>query len=67
MGYALLMLKALIFELRNATALPIYVHVDNKNKASLGLHKKLGFKKYFDYARLVDGTVTSQFCTMKYE
>ena len=66
-GYATLMLRSLILELRGNFSGAIYVHVANKNKASFALHSKLGFQPCLDYARLVDGTISRSYCTMKYE
>lgn len=42
-----------------------YAHVDERNKASLALHKQLGFHILLDYAVYVDGSVHSDSYTLK--
>ena len=42
-----------------------YAHVDKRNKASLAIHKKLGFTVISDHAVHVDGSVFSNSYTMK--
>ena len=66
-GYAASLLKEVIALAREQARLPIYVHIHNKNEPSITLHKQLGFCLDADYARLVDGTVSRSYCTMKFE
>ncbi len=42
-----------------------YVHIAKGNMSSIALHKKAGFFVISDTARLVDGTVSQNFLTMK--
>ena len=42
-----------------------YSHVDKRNKPSLQLHRKVGFKSFLDYAIHVDGSVYSGSVTLK--
>ena len=43
---------------------PVYVHVHKKNPASLAVHKKCGFEVISDYGKLLDGTVSREYCTL---
>lgn len=59
-GYAAKLMQAvLLCETRR-----IYSHVGKKNTASLRVHKKCGFVEIFDYARYIDGTVSSHAVTL---
>ena len=42
-----------------------YAHVDKRNKASLAIHKKLGFSVICDHAVHVDGSVFSNSYTLR--
>ena len=42
-----------------------YAHVDRRNRASLELHRKLGFAVYLDYAVHVDGSVYANSYTLR--
>lgn len=44
----------------------VYSHIAKRNKPSIALHKCCGFKVFWDSATLIDGTVSSQYCTMVY-
>lgn len=66
-GYASLLLSAVIAREKEVGRVPAYVHVHKHNKASIALHTELGFRVIADVARLVDGTVSTSFYTMKYE
>ncbi len=49
---------------------PVYSHIAHKNRASIGVHRKSGFVKISDHARLLDGTVSAQvgtYCYMRQE
>lgn len=41
----------------------VYSHIRHNNRASIALHIRAGFCKISDTARLLDGTVTSQYGT----
>lgn len=43
----------------------VYSHVMKTNKASLRVHQKNGFERVADFARLLDGTVTNQYFTLR--
>ena len=60
-GYA----SRLVNELLSDVCRPVYVHVEKKNRASLGFHEKLGFRVFKDLAVYVDGSVYHSSCTMK--
>ncbi len=59
-GYATMLMRAMldIFPER------IYSHVQMKNTASLALHQNVGFKILYDYAHLLDGTVSRNYYTL---
>ena len=38
----------------------IYSHIDNRNRASLAVHKACGFEKILDYAAYLDGSVSTR-------
>lgn len=44
----------------------IYSHVGKWNEASLGAHKKCGFRRILSYAAYIDGSVNNRSCTMVY-
>lgn len=60
-GYGTRLVEA---ALKTLPPLPVYAHVHRKNAASLALHRKCGFLKVRDSARLVDGTVTAAMVTL---
>jgi len=64
-GYALMMQVLEYLRVRGYTS--VYSHIAKKNKASLALHSKCGFQLISDSARLIDGTVTQNSCTMYME
>lgn len=66
-GYATMLIAEILTRLSKQDALPVYVHIHNKNRASFSLHKRLGFHIVSDFAKLVDGTISRSYCTMKYE
>lgn len=65
-GYAYQLLTNLLDFLHTTNCDAIYSHVEKKNKASLLLHKKCGFKMIADCATYLDGTVTQYSYTMCY-
>ena len=66
-GYALALLQELLALLKTENKLPAYVHIHKHNSASVALHIGLGFCIVKESAQLVDGTVSSDYYTMKYE
>lgn len=60
-GYATLLLRTAVEELSGS----VYSHIACNNIASIRVHSLCGFKKICDYARLLDGTVSSRYITMK--
>ena len=60
-GYACSLLRAVIEDKPGV----YYAHVDKRNKASLQLHKSLGFRVYLDHAVFVDGSVYTNCFTLK--
>ena len=61
-GYALLM--DILEFLRTTNCRAVYSHIEKRNKASLNLHKKCGFKEISDFATYLDGTVTQNSATL---
>ena len=44
----------------------IYSHVSKRNKASLAIHEKCGFRQILDYARYIDGSGAHSAITLCY-
>lgn len=63
-GYAFLLACQVIGVLRQRGYTKLYSHVDRKNIPSQKFHKKCGFYKLRDTARLLDGTVTTKMDTL---
>lgn len=63
-GYAYNLLICFLDYLRTTDCKVVYSHIDKKNRPSLELHKKCGFRLYSDSAKYIDGTVTQNSCTM---
>ena len=61
-GYAKSLLQAVI----NHFGGPVYSHIEKSNKPSINLHLTCGFAVCSDSAVLLDGTVTSRYCTVVY-
>ncbi len=64
-GYAKSLVQQVLAQLPEETV--IYSHIEKKNKASIAVHTACGFVKLFDYATLLDGTVSRNFYTMQYK
>ena len=60
-GYAYMLLETVLSKYPGI----YYSHVDKRNKPSLQLHRKVGFKSFLDYAIHVDGSVYSGSVTLK--
>jgi len=65
-GYGVLLLKAVLAHIRKTSSLPVYSHVDKNNTASLSLHQKAGFKRIFDNASFLDGSVRNSAYTLQF-
>ena len=61
-GYALRLMAAVL-----AGQSRVYSHVGKKNKASLGVHEKCGFRRISEQATYIDGSVNSHCCTLIWE
>lgn len=59
-GYGLMLMQEVLRDHVHGT---VCSHIHHKNYASIALHLKAGFRKAFESARLLDGTVTSQYGT----
>ncbi len=66
-GYAESLLYHVLEYLRQGGHIFVYSHVEKRNKASLGLHSKCGFRVIKDSANYIDGTITQNSCTMQIE
>ena len=63
-GFSYALLSCALEHLRSEGYTGVYSHVAKNNRASLALHKKCGFVQFSESARLLDGTVTQNACTM---
>ena len=63
-GYAKQLIMSLIGFLREIDCKCLYSHVDTTNYASLAAHYACGFQKKYDYAKCIDGTVSSKSITL---
>ena len=59
--------KALVSALTKTLSGAVYAHIHKTNGASLTVHEKCGFRVCSDGAVLLDGTVSSRYCTYRYE
>ena len=66
-GYAYNLLIHCLEYLQSIDCKIVYSHIEKSNRSSLALHKKCGFKLVSDSARYIDGTVTQNSCTMRYD
>lgn len=66
-GYGQKLIESLVQEYSSKCKLPIYSHVVNRNKASMNLHFKCGFRVYQSFARYLDGSVSNESTTLIYE
>ena len=64
-GYATALMKGTLDFLRGSENKIVYSHVDKRNKASLTLHQKCGFRIDADTATYIDGTVTQNSYTLR--
>ena len=66
MGYGSALVSQVLQYLRSSRYKIVYSHINKKNKPSLELHKKCGFRLFSDSAKYIDGTLTQNSCTMCY-
>ena len=64
-GCATSLLESVFAQLSVLGVKHVVSHVEKKNKASVSLHQKLGFTMLYDYARYLDGTVTTGAFTLQ--
>ncbi len=64
-GYASLLIDALKDYLASCGCKFLYAHIAKRNRLSLMVHQKLGFQSISEVATLVDGTVSSNFYTLR--
>ena len=65
-GYATKLLQAVKEYIDCTIRLPVYSHIHKGNTASLALHRKCGFTQHSDFGRLIDGTVSCNYYTLKW-
>ena len=65
-GYAAMLIRAVQALLTRQGAGAVYSHVSKRNEASMRTHLACGFSVYRDYARYVDGTVTTRSVTLRW-
>ena len=66
-GYAQALVSQSLAVLKQTGYRTVYSHIAKGNEPSIALHGKCGFKECSDTATLIDGTVSSRYCTMAYE
>lgn len=66
-GYGYLLVTEALKHLSILPYKVVYSHINKKNIPSIELHKKCGFQLYLDSARYIDGTVTQNSCTMRFD
>lgn len=62
-GYAAALLTAVGEYLSNSGVNKVYSHIDHRNRLSIRVHEKCGFRRIADTATLLDGTVTTRMGT----
>lgn len=58
--------KRLVCLASDRSTVPVYSHVNKNNTASLRTHEVCGFKRVYEWARLIDGTFAPYCCTFLY-
>lgn len=66
-GYATKLLLDILIYLRTTQYTRVYAHVLKNNIPSLKLHEKCGFCVISDCATLLDGTISNQYHTLRYD
>lgn len=67
MGYGRALLSAVLEHLKEQGDFVVFSHIHKNNKASLAVHYASGFKRFLDYAVLLDGSVTRKMVTLRYD
>ncbi len=63
-GYATKLVAEMLHDLQSRGCKAVYSHVDKRNRASLKVHNKCGFRQISDSAVYLDGTITQNSCTL---
>ena len=65
--YAFNLLTSVLDHLQTTDCKFLYSHIHKRNIASLNLHRKCGFRIIADYAWYIDGTITHNSYTLRYD
>lgn len=65
--YAFNLMTSVLDLLQTTDCKFLYSHIHKTNIASLNLHQKCGFRIVADYASYIDGTITHNSCTLRYD
>ncbi len=65
-GYGKALLQSVLSRLSAEGAMPVYSHVRRRNIASWKVHTACGFQKLLDYSVWIDGSVSTDACTLIY-
>ncbi len=65
--YAYNLMTSVLDHLQTVDCRFLYSHIHKRNIASLNLHIKCGFRIIADYASYIDGTITHNSCTLRYD
>ena len=63
-GYATVLVREVLNQLEGTA---VYSHISLRNRGSLQVHRKCGFRKLLDHARYLDGSVHTDSVTMIFE
>lgn len=66
-GYAEMLMKAVLQNLKEFGVTRVYSHIDRRNRASLAVHRRCGFRQILEYAVYLDGSVSASAGTYLYE
>ena len=66
-GYACALIRAVQDYLSQQGKGRVYSHISKGNAASIHVHEKCGFRKIYDHAVLLDGSVNRKYTTYIYE
>ena len=66
-GYAYNLVTEVLYYLRSTEWKCVYSHIAKRNNPSLCIHKKCGFRIIADSASYIDGTVTQNSFTLRYD
>lgn len=63
-GFATMLVKAVLADLQEGSV--VYSHVKKDNSASMQLHLKCGFTVHSDIGKLLDGSISDSYVTLKF-